>query len=170
MKIETKHGIYIQNQDLAYLLQHDTNFPLSFFLILQQENIDQQFKQNQQQFHYYTSPLIIDYLKTNNYIIDYNQIKDFDIEEIQELIGYINSQYQIEKRKLNRLKKIEKQNNIKLDQQIMICQNLEYKIHSLNDVLTIKQELNFPSFFDDLDIPFDFEPNKIKRKFKIIRK
>ncbi len=129
MKIVTNNSAFVQKNDLAYLDQSDLAIPASIYRKILNLIIDDH---NRYDFATFTASKEIEFFKSIDWMVDYNEIKDLSEQEIMILI-----QNALEKK--NRI--IQKFNSMETKNRDMVlqCELLDFKIYSLRDALWFKQ-------------------------------
>ena len=133
MKIIAKDSAYVQKTDILYLLKSNLKIPESIYLKISCEVIDEN---NKYEFIKFTNHNDIKYFKNFSWIIDYNDIKHLNENDIINMCQEIASQINNIADKYNKMSDIEKDKN---EDMVQKCELLDYKMHSLRDALWFKQ-------------------------------
>ncbi|MBO5138454.1 MAG: hypothetical protein J6B89_02310 [Bacilli bacterium] len=136
MKIITDNVAYVQKNDIACLNQTDLVIPASIFMKVfgyGRVIIDDS---NRYEFFEFEAPEEIEFFKVIDWMIDYNEVKDLSEEETIALGQSIVEEKNSIAQRFNSMTPEERKNNISMVSQ---CELLDFKIHSLRDVLWFKQ-------------------------------
>ena len=136
MKIFKKDGVYIQKNDLAYLTRLDEPIPASIYLkafggpcIIINDS-------NRYDFICFTEQDEIDFFQRQDWIIDYDAVKDLTDDDFVELGRGIAKEQEEAAEKYNSMSDEEKKKNQDI---VGYCDLLEFKFYSLRDILWYKQ-------------------------------
>lgn len=163
MKIVMSDKVYVQRNDLAYLMKscEGKEIPASVInkvfstIFICNES-------NRYEFLEFSDPIEIEFFKNLEYSVDYMELRDKCIDEIIELGVSISEKMNEIAKKFNELDEIEKAKNLNLIDEHEL---LEFKMYSLRDVAWLKQgKLK-------MKLPKDAkEPNMIQRFFKKLQR
>lgn len=166
MKIITDNAVYVQKNDIAYLLQTNLEIPAAIFTQVFERGITIIDDSNRYEFVRFTTPEVIDFFRNIHWIIDYNEIKDLSEKEILALGQSIAQEQNTIASRFNSMSSQEKQANSNLVSQ---CELFGYKIYALRDFLWFKQghlQMKLPK---GIDMPTDYVQEKgVKRFIKTI--
>lgn len=137
MKILTKNAIYIQKNDLAYLVTTIPNVPDNIIkkAIKQGEMIID--NTHRYEFIKFTKKNEIEYLNKQDWILDYNSIKNLTEKEMITLGQNIAKERNILAKKFNAMPEQKRMQSLYMETQ---CSQLEFKMNSLRDYILYKQE------------------------------
>lgn len=142
MKIFNNNVIYVQKNDLAYLTSFDVDIPASIFLKVFGEGAVIIDDHNRYDFVEFDSESEIEFFKSQDWIINYNELKDLKPEEIMAYsndVAFDHDKYVV---KYNSMSKEDKKQNSSLATK---CDILKYKCYSLRDLYLFKiGKLDFP--------------------------
>lgn len=136
MKILTKNAIYIQKNDLAYLMTTIPNVPDNIITkaIKQGEMIID--NTHRYEFIKFTKKNEIEYLNKQDWILDYNSIKNLTEKEMITLGQNIVKERNILAKKFNAMPEEKRLQSLYMEIQ---CGQLEFKMNSLRDYIFYKQ-------------------------------
>lgn len=167
MKIITENAIYVQKNDLSQLYKMDSAIPASVFLKTFFENgvviIDDS---NRFEFVKFNDKKDIDFFKSTDWIVDYNEVKDLSEDEIIELAHNIYDGRNQIATKFNSMSDEEKDNNLDM---INKCELLDFKLASLRDVLLFKKGDLIITLPEGIEYPKGISQNKEKGMKRLIR-
>lgn len=150
MKIITENAAYIQKNDLMYLTQADDAIaiPASIYLNIFGNGVVVINDSNRFEFVEFNKPEEIEFFKSIDWMINYDDVKDLSIEDIISLgQSTTNKKNEIAK-EFNEMTPEEKEENM---YKVSHCELLEFKIYSLRDIVWIKQgrlKIKFPEEID----------------------
>ena len=136
MKITTDNAIYVQKNDIAFLNQTDMPVPASIFMQVFGQGIVIIDDSNRFEFEKFEDASAITFFKEQDWIVDYNAVKDLKEEEFIELGQSIVEEKRRIAEKFNQMTIGEQQNHYDMVTQ---CELLDFKIYSLRDILWLKQ-------------------------------
>lgn len=145
MKIITNDAAYVQKNDIAYLNQTDLDIPASIYLKTCETGTFIVDDSNRYEFIQFNEPAEIQFFKNQDWILDYNQVKDMTEDELIEYGEKIITQYNELAETFNALSEQERIQNTELD---MRCDLLGFKIFSLHDFIFYRKgllEIQLPS-------------------------
>ena len=137
MKIICDNGIYVQKIDIAFVTNNTENIDHLKLININDENI--------YEFELFSSPKDIDFFSNLDFIVNYDDIKNIDEDDVIKLIQKAN----LEKIKMENTDSEKSNKNDILKQ--------EYKIYSLRDAL----------WFEKIEIKSD---KKVKRLSRLLTK
>lgn len=122
---------------------------------------------NKDDFIEFNAPEEIEYFKSLDWIVDYNEVKDFNETEILALGQKIAEEKNSIANNFNAMTEEEKEKNMNMVTQ---CNLLDYKMYSLRDILWFKQghiQMNLPA---GVELPIELQQEQsIKQEEKGIR-
>lgn len=145
MKIITDDAAYVQKNDIAYLNQTDLDIPASIYLKACETGTFIVDDSNRYEFIRFNKSDEIQFFKNQDWILDYNQVKDMTEDELIEYGERIITQYNELAETFNALSEQERIQNTELD---MRCDLLGFKIFSLHDFIFYRKgllEMQLPS-------------------------
>lgn len=145
MKIITNDAAYVQKNDIAYLNQTDLDIPASIYLKACETGTFIVDDSNRYELIRFNKPDEIQFFKNQDWILDYNQVKDMTEDELIEYGEKIITQYNELAETFNALSEQERIQNTELD---MRCDLLGFKIFSLHDFIFYRKgllEMQLPS-------------------------
>jgi len=155
MKIIRDNAVYVQRNDIGFLNQTDLEIPVSIYLKVFGNGIVVIDARNRFEFVRFDEESEIKFFKEQNWIIDYDTIKDLDESQIIDLGQKIAD----EKNKIaNEYNSMTEDEQFKNENMIFECEKLDYMIYSLVNIYWFKQgNLHF-------DLPDCIELPKINEK------
>lgn len=158
MKIITNNAIFIQKNDIMmYLHKRDMSGPSSILMKVFEEGVVIIDDTNKYDFVRFDTHEEIEFFKSLDWIIDYNQVKDLTEEEIYALGRRIIETKNALAIKFNEMSKEQKEENQGIVAQ---CELLDFKLYSLRDILWLKQghlKMNLP---EGVPLPTNLEQEK----------
>ena len=145
MKIITDDAAYVQKNDIAYLNQTDLDIPASIYLKACETGTFIVDDSNRYEFIRFNKSDEIQFFKNQDWILDYNQVKDMTEDELIEYGEKIITQYNELAEAFNALNEQERIQNTELD---MRCDLLGFQIFSLHDFIFYRKgllEMQLPS-------------------------
>ena len=145
MKIITNDAAYVQKNDIAYLNQTDLDIPASIYLKACETGTFIVDDSNRYEFIRFNKPDEIQFFKNQDWILNYNQVKDMTEDELIEYGEKIITQYNELAETFNALSEQERIQNTELD---MRCDLLGFQIFSLHDFIFYRKgllEMQLPS-------------------------
>lgn len=145
MKIITNDAAYVQKNDIAYLNQTDLDIPASIYLKACETGTFIVDDSNRYEFIRFNKSDEIQFFKNQDWILDYNQVKDMTEDELIEYGEKIITQYNELAETFNALSEQERIQNTELD---MRCDLLGFQIFSLHDFIFYRKgllEMQLPS-------------------------
>ena len=145
MKIITNDAAYVQKNDIAYLNQTDLDIPASIYLKACETGTFIVDDSNRYEFIRFNKSDEIQFFKNQDWILDYNQVKDKTEDELIEYCERIITQYNELAETFNALSEQEQMQNTELDMQ---CDLLGFKIFSLQEFIFYRKgllEMQLPS-------------------------
>lgn len=145
MKIITNDAAYVQKNDIAYLNQTDLDIPASIYLKACETGTFIVDDSNRYEFIRFNKSDEIQFFKNQDWILDYNQVKDMTEDELIEYGERIITQYNELAETFNALSEQERIQNTELD---MRCDLLGFQIFSLHDFIFYRKgllEMQLPS-------------------------
>lgn len=136
MKIITENNAYIQKNDIAYLNNTTLPIPASIFLAIFSEGVVMITDLNRNDFLEFTNPDDIEYLKSLDWIIDYNEVKDYSLAQLQDLGASILGELHQLNDTISLYSESENENKAELE---LKHELLKYKLMSLRDISLYKQ-------------------------------
>ena len=163
MKIIINNKAFVQRKDIIYLNQSDLNVPKSIFIKAFENNIDNIFDDSiRYEFIEFNDPKEIAFFKSLNWLIDYNEVKKLDEEELITLGENAILERNAIIQKYNSMSDEKKKKNKQL---LVKADLLVYKIYSLRNALWAKQgyiKINLPENLDEKNLE-----KRISKKKKI---
>lgn len=136
MKIITENAAYVQKNDMVFLNQTDLPIPATIFMKTFGQGITIIDNSNRFDFIKFEDPSEIEYFRNLDWMIDYNDVKDLDESALIELGQSIsNTRNEI----VDRYNAMTEEEQIKNQQLVFECDTLEFKMHSIRDVIWYKQ-------------------------------
>jgi len=117
---------------------------------------------NRYEFVEFEAPEEIEFFKSIDWMIDYNEVKDLSEEETIELACSIAEEQNSIAQRFNSMTPEERENNMSMVSQ---CELLDFKIYSLRDVLWFKQGHIKMELPEGVGFPTEFEQEKGIRKW-----
>ena len=159
MKIICDNGIYVQKIDIAFVTNNTENIDHLKLININDENI--------YEFELFSSPKDIEFFSNLDFIVNYDDIKNIDEDDVIKLIQKAN------------LEKIKMENTDyeKSNKDYILKQ--EYKIYSLRDALWFKQKYLKFELPDNIEYPIEYDDNekieiksdkKVKRLSRLLTK
>lgn len=145
MKIITNDAAYVQKNDIAYLNQTDLDIPASIYLKACETGTFIVDDSNRYEFIRFNKSDEIQFFKNQDWILDYNQVKDMTEDELIEYGEKIITQYNELAETFNALSEQEQMQNTELDMQ---CDLLAFKLFSLQEFIFYRKgllEMQLPS-------------------------
>ena len=145
MKIITDDAAYVQKNDIAYLNQTDLDIPASIYLKACETGTFIVDDSNRYEFIRFNKSDEIQFFKNQDWILDYNQVKDKTEDELIEYCERIITQYNELAETFNALSEQEQMQNTELDMQ---CDLLAFKLFSLQEFIFYRKgllEMQLPS-------------------------
>lgn len=145
MKIITNDAAYVQKNDIAYLNQTDLDIPASIYLKACEIGTFIVDDSNRYEFIRFNKSDEIQFFKNQDWILDYNQVKDMTEDELIEYCERIITQYNELAETFNALSEQEQMQNTELDMQ---CDLLAFKLFSLQEFIFYRKgllEMQLPS-------------------------
>lgn len=145
MKIITNDAAYVQKNDIAYLNQTDLDIPASIYLKACETGTFIVDDSNRYEFIRFNKSDEIQFFKNQDWILDYNQVKDMTEDELIEYCERIITQYNELAETFNALSEQEQMQNTELDMQ---CDLLAFKLFSLQEFIFYRKgllEMQLPS-------------------------
>ena len=135
MKIVTDNAVYIQNKDIIYLSRINVPVPSSLFNQIYNNDIVIIDDLNGNGFVKLDKDSEIQFFKSLDWIVDYQNVKDLNIDDFKKLKQkIINEKNQIANQ-YNSMSDKERKENINIVNRFDL---LEYKLHSLKEILNYK--------------------------------
>ena len=154
MKIITDNAVYVQKIDMTILNQLDLAIPPSIFMKVSEGTgiviIDHR---NSNEFVKFDAPEEIEFFKSIDWIIDFNEVKDLSEEERTAFVNRIVVEKFRVEQKLNSMTQEERKENMNMVSQYNL---LDFKLDSLIDFFWVKQ--------GNIELPADFKQEKKIRK------
>ena len=142
MKIICDNGIYVQKKDIAFVINNTENGDHLKLININDENI--------YEFELFSSPKDIEFFSNLDFIVNYDDIKNIDEDDVIKLIQKAN----LEKIKMENTDSEKSNKNDILKQ--------EYKIYSLRDALWFKQK------YLKFELPDNIDKKNKNKKSKVI--
>ena len=135
MKIVTDNAVYIQNKDIIYLSRINVPVPSSLFNQIYNDDIVIIDDLNGNGFVKLDKDSEIQFFKSLDWIVDYQNVKDLNIDDFKKLKQkIINEKNQIANQ-YNSMSDKERKENINIVNRFDL---LEYKLQSLKEILNYK--------------------------------
>lgn len=142
MKIFKDNAVYVQKNDMVYLNQTDIPIPASIFMKVFGHGITIIDERNRYEFVKFEAPEEIDFFKEQDWIVDYNEIRDLTEEELISLGQSIAQEKNKRADEFNKLPK--KQRQQKYQSVVSSLDLLDFKMYSVRDMIMFKRgELEF---------------------------
>lgn len=161
MKIITDNAVYVQKNDIAYLINTDLAILASIFMKVVGIGIVSIDDNNKYEFFTFEAPDEIEFFKGVDWMIDYNEVKDLSEEETIALGQSIAEEKNNIAQRFNSMKPEERKENMNM---VFQCELLDFKMYSLRDVLWFKQGHIKMELPEGVDLPVGFEQEKGIRK------
>ena len=161
MKIITDSVAYVQKNDIAFLTQTDRAIPASIFMKVFGNGIVIIDDSNRYEFVEFEAPEEIEFFKSIDWMIDYNEVKDLSEGETIALGQSIAEEKNNIAQRFNSMTPEERENNMSMVSQ---CELLDFKMYSLRDVLWFKQGHIKMELPEGVDFPTGFGQEKGIRK------
>ena len=155
MKIITDSACYVQRNDLGFLNTTSYSIPASIFNKAFNNSCTIINDRNRYDFVKFDEESEIEFFRSLDWIVDYNDVKDLTDSEIYELTKVVRKEHEKIAHSYNDMSNEDKANNYCM---VIKCNLLEFKFYSLRDILWFKQghiRMNFPS---------GFQIERVKRK------
>lgn len=137
MKIITDRAAYVQKNDIIQLNVSDLEIPASIYLKVFGSGITVIDDSNRYEFVKFEEAYEIEFLKSINWIINYDDVKDLSDDEIMEMGNIVLAERSEIADNFNLLSEEERIHNIdNVEEQ---CDLLEFKFYSIRDFLWFKQ-------------------------------
>ena len=144
MKIVFDNHVYVQKNDIMYLLENDNKNVTAL------ERIALKYKKtienaDRYDFIKFKSKIDCNFFNNIDYIIDYNKVKDLSCKELIDMGMSLASERRELASKYNNMDIIDRQRNFYIK---IRCKELYYKMYSLGEVLWYKQgriNINMPN-------------------------
>ena len=136
MVIFTENAVYVQKNDIGYLNNYENDIPASIFMQVFGNGIVIINDSNRYEFEKFDKAHEIEFIKSLDWMVDYNSVKDLSDEEIIKM-----GQDIFEKRNKiahEFLAMSEEERNKHTDMPVQ-CELLDFKAYSLRDILWFKQ-------------------------------
>ena len=136
---DTKDKLYLQISDIIFIFKHELNIPeevkKDFNDKLKIKNISG-VEDDPYTFKLFTNPSTIEFVNGLEYIMDYNEYKTLSVHDIYEKAYLLQDKKQELALSFNKLslKEREKKQDV-----VMLCDELDYKIFSLRDLVWFKE-------------------------------
>ena len=167
MKIIMENEVYVQKNDLGFMNHTQLAIPASIFMKVFGNGVTIIDDSNRYEFVRFDEKSEIDFFKEQDWIVDYNSVKDLSEEEIKKIFDETVNQMDDISEKYNKMSSLEQANNSHMAAQY---ERLEFKLYSLRDILWFKQghlEISLP---DGIDYPEGYEKQKLKGIKKALNK
>lgn len=161
MKIITKNAVYVQKNDLAYLNRTNLSIQASIFMKIYGNDILIIDDSNRFEFEKFEDDSEISFFSELDWIIDYNSVKDLSYDEFVEMGQSIAQSRNQIAQQFNSMSEDERKKNFGMVTQ---CELLDFKIHSLRDILWFKQGYLKMTLPEDFDYPEGFVSKKSIKK------
>ena len=161
MKIITHNAVYVQKNDIVNLNQTDLEIPTSIFIKIFGRGIVIIDDSNRYEFIKFDAPEEIEFFRSIDWIIDYNEVKDLSEEEIIALGQSIVDEKNAIAHRFNSMPSEEREKNRDLVSQ---CDYLDFKMYSLRDVFWFKQGHIKMELPEGVDLPVGLVQEKGIRK------
>lgn len=143
MKIFKDNSVYVQKNDMVNLNHTDIPIPASIFLKVFGQGITVIDETNRYEFIEFNAPEEIKFFQEQDWIVDYNAIRDLTEEELMELGQSIAQDKNAKAKAFNKLPK--KQRQQKYQSVVSSLELLDFKMYSISDMIMFKRgELEFP--------------------------
>lgn len=165
MKIITSDAVYVQKNDIIMLNHTDLAIPASIFMQVFGSGIVIIDDSNRYEFEKFEEKDEIVFFNKLDWIVDYNEVKDLDENQIIEMGQSIAEQQNDIARKYNGMTNEERKKNSQL---VMEHELLGFKMNSLRDFLWFKQghiQFDLP---DDISYPDGYQKTEEKGFQKIL--
>ena len=159
MKVLKNNAIYIQKNDLAYLVTTVQNVPDS--IISKAVKYGEMIIDNKHRYEFikFTKKSDIAYLNKQNWLLDYNSIKDLTEKEMIKMGENIAKERNRLAKKFNSLPVEKRMQGLYME---LECSQLEYKMNSLRDFILYQQGRI------SMDLPKEEKDSKLKILVKSI--
>ena len=178
MKIITKDAVYVQKHDIAFLTHTDLEFPASIFNKVFGNGTVIINDSNRWEFIKFEKEEDIKFFKEQDWIIDYNDVKDLSDEQFAEMgCAVVEKKNDIAKI-YNGMSEKERKENMDM---VYRCERLDHKMYSLRDILWFKQghlKMDLPivpdlkgfSFIGDDECKYEIRASLDPNKLLLFRK
>ena len=136
MKIITNDAAYVQLNDIAYLNHSDLPIPASIFTKVYGDSVFYIDNNNRYDFIKFDEKSEIKFFKSIDWMVDFNEVKDLNEEEIISLGQSMAEEKNTIAKKFNEMTEKNKKKNMDM---VSKCELLDFKIYSLRDILWFKQ-------------------------------
>lgn len=136
MKIITENAVYVQLNDMGFLNQTDLPIPATIYLKTFGQGPTTIDDRNRFDFIKFEEPSEIEYFRSLDWMIDYNEVKDLDESALMELGQSISATRNAIADQFNAMTAKEQSEN---QQMVEECEMLDFKIYSLRDIIWYKQ-------------------------------
>ena len=167
MKIITENAVYVQKNDIAYLIHTDLPIPASIFRKVFGNEMTIIDDSNRYEFEKFEDDTEIEFFNGLDWIVDYNSVKDLSDDEIIEIGQNIAQTRNQIAEQFNSMSEDERKENLGMVTQ---CESLDFKMYSLKDILWFKQghlEMTLP---EGVDYPKGFVQKGEKGIQKLMRR
>lgn len=165
MKIITNEAVYVQKNDIGFLNQTDLPIPASIFLKVFGNGITIIDNSNRFEFVKFEGESEIEFFKSQDWIVDYDSVKDLDESQIMELGQAVAQQQNNIATQYNSMTNDDRRKNKHM---VFECERLDFKMYSLRDTLWFKQghlQFDLP---EGIDYPGGFRKIEEKGLRKIL--
>ena len=143
MKIFKDNSVYVQKNDMVYLNQTDIPIPASIFMKVFGNGITIIDERNRYEFVKFEAPEEVEFFQNQDWIVDYNEIKNLTEEELLALGQSIAQEKNKRAEEFNKLPK--KQRQQKYESVVRRLELFDFKMYSIRDMIMFKRgELEFP--------------------------
>ena len=167
MKIFTNNAVYVQKNDIAYLNTTNLEIPVSIYTKLFQNGLIMINDKNRYEFVKYDRDIEINFFKNIDWIIDYNNIKNLNENELNELGDRLLEE---KNNLIDESRKMNEKDMDRLEDLDIKCELLDYKMYMLRDFILLKKGKLKYEFPEGIEYPEIIKENGIKRLFKGLKK
>jgi len=167
MKIITSEAVYVQKNDIGFLNQTDLPIPASIFMKVFGNGVTIIDNSNRFEFVKFEEKSEIEFFKNQDWIVDYDLVKDLDESQIIELGQAVAQQMNNIATQYNSMTNDERRDD---EHMVFEYERLEFKMYSLREALWVKQgHLKF-DLPDGMDIPKECKKDEEKGFRRILSK
>jgi len=136
MKIVNSDSVYVQKNDIAYLNSSDLPIPTSIFMKVFGNGVTIINDSNRYDFVKFKEESEIEYFKSLDWMIDYNEVKNLSEDEIIKLLEGIGEELEKIATAFNSMSDEDRKQHSDMVAKYGL---LEFKFYSLRDILWLKQ-------------------------------
>lgn len=162
MKIVKKDKVYVQRNDLMLLSRHLRRLPTWFFDKITQNGPFLCLDCNRFEFMTFTSPEAIEFFKGIDCLLDFDEVKDMSLAELDEAQDRLMNEYNAKAVEYNALAHEERVEKSDLREEIILS---GIKVYSLEDFIAYRRKKLNMTFPSDVEVPAMKKPDSALKKF-----